>query len=125
MKEDFIDWLIENPQEIPMALKMRKEKYGIHDAQAFEAAIETRKRHSEPANTKGIIEMINSGTRAIAGDDYNFGIDSIEQQLTSNEDVAEMVKMINQGTFDILENPGISSSEAVTLGRLKREVKVI
>lgn len=123
MKEDFIDWLIENPQEIPAAVKKRREKYGIHDAQAFEAAIETRKRHLEPANTKGIIEMINSGTRAIAGDDYNFGIASLEQQLTSNEDVAEMVKMINQGTFDILENPGISSNEAIALGRLKREVK--
>lgn len=71
MKEDFIDWLIENPQEIPAAVKNRREKYGIHDAQAFEAAIETRNRHLEPANTKGIIEMINSGTRAIAGDDYN------------------------------------------------------
>lgn len=67
--------------------------------------------------------MINSGTRAIAGDDYNFGIASLEQQLTSNEDVAEMVKMINQGTSDILENPGISSNEAIALGRLKREVK--
>ena len=123
MRKDFIDWLIENPQEIPAALKMRREKYGIHDAQAFEVAIETRKRHLEPANTKGIIEMINSGTRAIAGDDYNFSIASLEQQLTSNEDVAEMVKMINQGTSDILENPGVSSNEAIALGRLKREVK--
>lgn len=125
MKEDLIDWLIKNPQEIPTALKMRREKYGIHDAQAFETAIEIRRRHSGPANTKGVIEMINSGTRAIAGDDYNFGIASLEQQLTSNEDVAKVVKMVNQGTSDILENPGMSSDEAIALGRLRREVKGI
>lgn len=125
MKEDLIDWLIKNPQEIPTALKMRREKYGIHDAQAFETAIEIRRRHSGPANTKGVIEMINSGTRAIAGDDYNFGIAPLEQQLTSNEDVAKVVKMVNQGTSDILENPGMSSDEAIALGRLRREVKGI
>ena len=69
MEKDFIDFLIENPQEIPAALDEVRKKYGSHEAGRLQAAIDTRKRLYEKPDTKGIVEMINAGTRAIAGDD--------------------------------------------------------
>lgn len=67
MEKDFIDFLIENPQEIPAALKSEKEKYGIHASHQLEAAIHTRKRMREDADTKGIAEMINAGHGLLRG----------------------------------------------------------
>lgn len=123
MGKDFIDFLIENPQEIPAALKNEKEKYGIHASHQLEAAIHTRKRMRGNPDTKGIEEMINAGTRAIVGGDFNSEIEVFELQQTPKEDVSEVAKLINQGTVDILSNPGMSQNEAVTLGILRREIQ--
>lgn len=45
MGKDFIDFLIENPQEIPAALKNEKEKYGI----SWDKAKEFRERWEQEA----------------------------------------------------------------------------
>lgn len=58
MEKDFIDFLIENPQEIPAALDEVRKKYGSHEAGRLQAAIDTRKRLYEKPDTKGIVEMI-------------------------------------------------------------------
>lgn len=123
MGKDFIDFLIENPQEIPAVLKNEKEKYGIHASHQLEAAIHTRKRMREAPDTKGIAEKINAETRAIAGGDFHSEIEVFELQQTPKEEVNEVAKLINQGTSDILYNPGMSPNEAVTLGILRREIQ--
>lgn len=123
MGKDFIDFLIENPQEIPAALKNEKEKYGIHASHQLEAAIHTRKRMREAPDTKGIAETINADTRAIAGGDFHSEIEVFELQQTPKEEVNKVAKLINQGTSDILSNPGMSPNEAVTLGILRREIQ--
>ena len=123
MGKDFIDFLIENPQEIPAALKNEKEKYGIHASHQLEAAIHTRKRMREAPDTKGIAEKINAETRAIAGGDFYSEIEVFELQQTPKEEVNKVAKLINQGTSDILSNPGMSPNDAVTLGILRREIQ--
>lgn len=123
MGKDFIDFLIENPQEIPAALKNEKLKYGIHASHQLEAAIHTRKRMREAPDTKGIAETINAEIRAIAGGDFHSEIEVFELQQTPKEEVNKVAKLINQGTSDILSNPGMSPNEAVTLGILRREIQ--
>ena len=123
MEKDLIDYLIENPVEIPATLKACEQRYGQHAARQFEAAIYTRKRQLEPQDTKGIAEMINAGTRAIAGDDYHFGTEVLEQRQTAKKEASDIAKMINQATADIISNPGMSPGEAITLGQLRRELQ--
>lgn len=124
MKEDIINYLIENPHKIQETLKVYKEKYGQHEADRFETAIYARKRRLLPDNAKCIKEMIEAGTRKITGGgDYYFGTGVIEQNQTSKDDVNIIAKMIKQGTEDILSNPGMSPNEAVTLGILRRELQ--
>ena len=118
-----IDFLIENPQEIPAALEIERKKYGRDYAERLEAAIATRKRLREKPDTKGIAEMIDAGTRTIAGDDYYFGTKALEERKVTREDRREMSKIINQGTSDIINHPDLLPEQAVRLGALERRIK--
>lgn len=122
MEKDYIDFLIENPQEIPAALENEKKKYGEHYAEHLEAAIDTRRRLSEKNSPKIIAEMINAGTRAIAGDDYYFGTGVLEQSEVTRQDVNNVKKIINQGTQDIITHPDLPPEQAVRFGQLERRV---
>jgi hypothetical protein len=93
-----------------------KKKSTEHASHQLEAAIHTRKRMREAPDTKGIAEKINAETRAIAGGDFHSEIEVFELQQTPKEEVNEVAKLINQGTSDILYNPGMSPNEAVHLG---------
>ena len=123
MGKEFIDFLIENPQEIPAALEEAKKKYGSHEAGRLQAAIDTRERFSEKPNIKGIAEMINAGTRAIAGDDYYFGTKALDQLEVSRQDVRNIAKIINQGTQDVISHPDLPPEQAVRSGQLERRIK--
>lgn len=122
MEKDYIDFLIENPQEIPAALENEKKKYGEHYAEHLEAAIDTRRRLSEKNSPKIIAEMINAGTRAIAGDDYYFGTGVLEQSEVTRQDVNNVKKIINQDTQDIITHPDLPPEQAVRFGQLERRV---
>lgn len=123
MEKDFIDFLIENPQEIPAALDEAKKKYGLHEAGRLQAAIDTRKRLYEKPDTKGIVEMINAGTRAITGDDYYFGTKALDQTEVTRQDVRDIAKIINQGTQDVISHPNLPPEQAVRYGQLERRIK--
>ena len=123
MEKDLIDFLIENPEQVPAALEEMKNKYGIHEAERLQRAIETRKRSSENPNTKGIAEMINAGTRVIAGDDYYFGTKALDQPEVSRQDVRDIAKIINQGTQDVINHPDLLPEQAVRFGQLERRIK--
>ena len=123
MRKDFIDFLIENPQEIPAALEEAKKEYGPHEAGRLQAAIDTRERLSEKPDTKGIAEMINAGTRAIAGEDYYFGTKALDQPEVTRQDVRDIAKIINQGTQDVISHPDLPPEQAVRFGQLERRVK--
>ena len=123
MKKDFIDFLIENPQEIPAALENVGKKYGSHEAGRLQAAIDTRKRLSEKPDTKGIAEMINAGTRAIAGEDYYFGTKTLDQLEVTRQDVRDIVKIINQGTQNVISHPDLTPEQAIRFGQLQRRIK--
>ena len=123
MEKDFIGFLIENPKEIPAALEEAKKKYGSHEARRLQAAIDTRKRLSEKPDTKGIAEMINAGTRAIAGEDYYFGTKTSEQPEVTRQDVRDIAKIINQGTQDVISHPNLPPEQAVRFGQLERRIK--
>ena len=122
MEKDYIDFLIENPQEIPAALENEKKKYGEHYAEHLEAAIDTRRRLSEKNSPKIIAEMINAGTRVIAGDDYYFGTRVLEQPEVTRQDVNNVKKIINQCTLDIITHPDLPPEQAVRFGQLERRV---
>ena len=123
MEKDFIGFLIENPQEIPAALEEAKKKYGSYEAGRLQAAIDTRKRLSEKPDTKGIVEMINAGTRAIAGEDYYFGTKALNQPEVTRQDVRDIAKIINQGTQDVISHPNLPPEQAVRFGQLERRIK--
>ena len=101
---------------------MKKKKYGEHYAEHLEAAIDTRRRLSEKNSPKIIAEMINAGTRAIAGDDYYFGTGVLEQPEVTRQDVNNVKKIIDQGTLDIIAHPDLPPEQAVRFGQLERRV---
>ena len=123
MGEDLIDFLIENPQEIPAALEIERKKYGRDYAERLEAAIATRKRLREKPDTKGIAEMIDAGTRTIAGEDYYFGTKALNQPEVTRQDVRDIAKIINQGTQDVISHPNLPPEQAVRFGQLERRIK--
>lgn len=123
MEKDLIDFLIENPEQVPEALGVVRNKYGRHYAERLEAAIHARIRLQEKQNPKCIAEMINAGTRAIAGDDYYFGNKPLDQQEVTKQDVRDIAKIINQGTQDVINHPDLLPEQAVRFGQLERRIK--
>lgn len=120
---DLINFLIEHPEELSNALENERKKNGQIAANRLEAAVDARRRRANRPNVKGIADMIDSGTRAIAGDDYYFGTGVVDQKAPSDDDVSEVARQIRQGTVDILQHPELSPQMAVRFGEVARKAE--